>query len=495
MQMKDLSIYIKESIDHSNDELIEEGLFSWLKKFWNWLFSDNEKNIKANNGRYTNSEDVISQFSSSKSSNKTDFNFGYLKADGDKGFKKLISAETSDSPNFVVAKNFFEKNSNLEIFSLVAKKECIGFIFCKKDKKELEIVKIIFSQDIISKSKNIEKSDILKKMLSEFDKWINKEYKGKISIKRPVDPKTVDKTIYKEKQNKKYDSENQDNDNNEDDEKSDKSEKASSFETKAKSTIKKKGQYDRFMKLLKGDGIKSDWKDNDKGLDYSKVEFEFNIVNDYKIDDLIEKLKDLKPIYNWKTLKDNKILIRKDYKHPIIVIKSKSTNEVLGCVLTDQNVDKNGKTNTVSKRMFFMEFVWNKSYIKQNLEKIDNKEFASVLLYHLFTFIQNEKMVLENKEYLSLTEFIKEAQIDTDNLFWKIDTFFQKDNFQKSLFNALFIDGEVDKAISDGFDLKSFVNFIMDDVNPSLDKDYKYQMTKILNLLRSKNYKINDPKL
>lgn len=95
----------------------------------------------------------------------------------------------------------------------------------------------------------------------------------------------------------------------------------------------------------------------------------------------------------------------------------------------------------------------------------------------------------------TLVQYIKEAQIDTDNLYWKIDTFLQKDNFQKSLFNALFIDGDVDKAISDGFELKSFVNFIMDDVNPSLDKDYKYQATKILNLLHSKNYKVNEPKL
>lgn len=490
MQMKDLSIYIKESINQSNNELIEEGLLDWLKKFWNWLFTDNEKNIKANDGRYTNSKDIISSFSSNKSG-KVDFNFGYMKADGDKGFKKLISSETTESPNFIVAKNFFEKNSKLEIFSLVAKKERIGFVFCKKNDKELEIVKIIFSQDIISKSKNIEKSDILKKLLTEFDKWINKEYKGKISIKRPVDPKVVDKTIYKESSDNKKD----DNSDNNEYENEESDNKSKSFGNQAKSLIKKKGQYDRFMKLLKGDGIKSDWKDNEKELDYSKVELEFKLVNDYKIDDLIEKLKEFKPIYNWKTLKDNKILVRKDYKHPIIVIKSKSSNEVLGCVLTDQNVDKNGKTNTVSKGVFFREFVWNKSYVKQNLEKIDNKEFASMLLYKLFTFVQGEKMVLENKDYLSLTQYIKEAQIDTDNLYWKIDTFLQKDNFQKSLFNALFIDGDVDKAISDGFELKSFVNFIMDDVNPSLDKDYKYQATKILNLLHSKNYKVNNPNL
>lgn len=93
-----------------------------------------------------------------------------------------------------------------------------------------------------------------------------------------------------------------------------------------------------------------------------------------------------------------------------------------------------------------------------------------------------------------LQQFIRES-IDDENIYWKIDIFFQKDNFQKSLFNALFIDGDIDKAVSDGFDLKSFINFITDDINPSLDKDYKYQATKILNLLHSKNYKVNNPNL
>ena len=47
----------------------------------------------------------------------------------------------------------------------------------------------------------------------------------------------------------------------------------------------------------------------------------------------------------------------------------------------------------------------------------------------------------------SLQQFIQEA-IDDENIYWKIDIFFQKDNFQKSLFNALFIDGDIDKAVS-----------------------------------------------
>lgn len=89
----------------------------------------------------------------------------------------------------------------------------------------------------------------------------------------------------------------------------------------------------------------------------------------------------------------------------------------------------------------------------------------------------------------TLIKFIQES-IDDENLYWKLNIFFQKDNFQKSLWNALFIDGDIDKAISDGFDIKNFVNFITDDTKPSLDKDYKYQMTKIINLLRSKNYKV-----
>lgn len=88
---------------------------------------------------------------------------------------------------------------------------------------------------------------------------------------------------------------------------------------------------------------------------------------------------------------------------------------------------------------------------------------------------------------ISLTQFIKES-LDFDNLYFKMNIFFQRDELQRQLFNGFFIDGDFDKLLRDNFDYKGFVNFVYDDIKPELDKDYKYQLDKIRKVLQSKQY-------
>jgi hypothetical protein len=83
----------------------------------------------------------------------------------------------------------------------------------------------------------------------------------------------------------------------------------------------------------------------------------------------------------------------------------------------------------------------------------------------------------------SLTNLLKES-LDIDNIYYKINVYFQKDANQLELFNKLKIDNDIDNdidnAINNGFDIKTFVDFVYDDIKPSLDKDYIYQLKMIL---------------
>jgi hypothetical protein len=79
----------------------------------------------------------------------------------------------------------------------------------------------------------------------------------------------------------------------------------------------------------------------------------------------------------------------------------------------------------------------------------------------------------------SLTNLIKES-LDIDNMYYKINVYFQKDANQLELFNKLKFDNDIDNAINNGFDIKTFVDFVYDDIKPSLDKDYVYQLKMIL---------------
>lgn len=87
----------------------------------------------------------------------------------------------------------------------------------------------------------------------------------------------------------------------------------------------------------------------------------------------------------------------------------------------------------------------------------------------------------------TLKQYIKES-LDYENLYFKMNIFFQKDEIQRQLFNGYFVDGDFDKLLRDNFDYKGFVDFIFDDLSPELDKDYKYQLDKIRKVLQSKHY-------
>lgn len=93
----------------------------------------------------------------------------------------------------------------------------------------------------------------------------------------------------------------------------------------------------------------------------------------------------------------------------------------------------------------------------------------------------------------SLNEFIRES-ID-DNLFWKIDKYFEKSVKERNQFLSLvrycrknpgFTDKDVEKWIKENefINLKKFVDFVDDVVKiDTTDRDYTYILYKIIKLV------------
>ena len=82
--------------------------------------------------------------------------------------------------------------------------------------------------------------------------------------------------------------------------------------------------------------------------------------------------------------------------------------------------------------------------------------------------------------------FVSEG-LDTDNLGWKMDAWFIRDNNQKELFNRVLNDPTtLEIALSDGFDMQGLVNFTYDNVKTDKEIDYVYQLNQLIKFLKDK---------
>ena len=403
-----LTDYLTENQELLCDKMINEGLFSWLKKFWNWLFSDTKKNISSNNGFYNISDKTKKIISSDKGEIKM-FSFGQMKSSGKDGFDELVKLETNkDLSNFSVAKEFHEKNQNTKIFPIKMLDDCIGFIFCADEKKTLKVVKIILAQDILIANKNITKQKTINNMVIGFQNYVKKNYSDYKLDK--IEASCVDLTIVKksedktEKNDKPTDKpEDKPTDKPKDDKKD---EKFYLYYNRVKRLVNKRGRLERFLKIL-GNGIFKEWKDNTEKLDYSKTPLTCEYIEKYDLDKLIDKLESFKPKTDCKKLKENKNFKKEGYNHPIIIVKTKDTDNFIGLAITQQEVTK-GIKDKLSNRLYFTQFIWNTRYINTVKDKIDNIEFASLLLYELWKCVNdNEKLLVENYQ-ISLTNYILE---------------------------------------------------------------------------------------
>lgn len=95
---------------------------------------------------------------------------------------------------------------------------------------------------------------------------------------------------------------------------------------------------------------------------------------------------------------------------------------------------------------------------------------------------------------VKLDTYIIAESIDEDNLFWKIDQWFNKKESEKLSFINLIkkfkdnnntVDPQVlsDYLAASKFRLKAFVDFILDNIKGSDEIDYLYTMTRIINLI------------
>lgn len=188
MQMEKLSNYIKENSNSLEFYIVNEGLMDWIKKFWNWLFSDAKKNADKNGGNYRISNNSIK----SVVKDKISFTYDFCQLN-EKNMTKLLEIM---GDNFKIAKKYFENNKKLFVFSVKGKsesdEEIFAFIFCELNESELTIKQIIFAQQIVQLNKNIENSNLAKGVVKDFNKWIKTKLK-KYSLNQEVKPEVVNK--------------------------------------------------------------------------------------------------------------------------------------------------------------------------------------------------------------------------------------------------------------------------------------------------------------
>ena len=103
----------------------------------------------------------------------------------------------------------------------------------------------------------------------------------------------------------------------------------------------------------------------------------------------------------------------------------------------------------------------------------------------------------------SLTQFITE-ELDTDNLFWLLDKWFERNEKQAQEFVEIIVKCEQDgqkvnidnlkKYLKDTqleLNLQEFINFVDNDLERIKDKDYVYILKKIIEMVMGNKSKTN----
>jgi len=105
----------------------------------------------------------------------------------------------------------------------------------------------------------------------------------------------------------------------------------------------------------------------------------------------------------------------------------------------------------------------------------------------------------------NLKDFINESRINEDvdeNLFWLLDKWFERNENQKSEFISILVQcrQEGDKVNIDSLkkllhntelkkDLKEFINFLSNDLEPQNNKDYLYELKQVIEVVIGKKEK------
>ena len=105
----------------------------------------------------------------------------------------------------------------------------------------------------------------------------------------------------------------------------------------------------------------------------------------------------------------------------------------------------------------------------------------------------------------NLKDFINESRINEDvddNLFWLLDKWFERNENQKSEFISILVQcrQEGDKVNIDNLkkllhntelkkDLKEFINFLSNDLEPQNNKDYVYELKQVIEVVIGKKEK------
>lgn len=212
------------------------------------------------------------------------------------------------------------------------------------------------------------------------------------------------------------------------------------------------------------------------------------------------------------------ILLRSELSDIDIKNDDKTQPSIFGLIIFDdkdkENIEIkimcfpfNYKTHTEAKNILFKVFA---NYIKITYKNAENLIFKinaskasnkDIELYESLNFIKdnaddniyvlNLNKVDKNKETKKDNKEVKENL--NDNIIWKLNQWFKNNEEQKNDFINLVIackqlglnEKVIEKYIKDTKlyeSLKEFVNFIIDDLELTSDKDYIYQLKKILEL-------------
>lgn len=188
--MKKINIYISEHISKNIDSYIEEGLFDWLKNFWDWLTGQEKDKMDYDDHGYYNPNVDLNEFKNGKIINKRI---------SEKQYEKVIDMyfTVDDHYNKNSSKFSFKEPKNID----KSKIKYVTILYKSPDDKNGTNAKILGVMSYIEYNDvtYILKLDLIKKYLRKFNYILKALYsEERISNNFNIITKQSDKTLFLE---------------------------------------------------------------------------------------------------------------------------------------------------------------------------------------------------------------------------------------------------------------------------------------------------------
>lgn len=149
----------------------------------------------------------------------------------------------------------------------------------------------------------------------------------------------------------------------------------------------------------------------------------------------------------------------------------------------ERDSESNAPSTIIINNIILANKLMSDNKIEMNPDLINNDITNSLKAWAKEMGTKDDNIKLEISGDLK-DKFVKEG-LDTDNLEWKLNAWFNRDSNQKELFNRVLNDPTtLEIALSDGFDMQGLVNFTYDNVKSDKEVDYVYQLEQLMNYLK-----------